>query len=623
MKLCHVFLQAALAGLLARPSPIAAQPDSIGRHPYDLRLVFLLSDHRFLTTELFQDQFPRELAQQTKAALGPLARVEVARSHPLAEAIRRDGLDAAVDAHEEVSQQRTWFFTVAFRDGQFHLQGRFFDGLTGLPGPPTRTAVTSDRGRLAFLAATMIAEPFLVVGTVMTEVKGDHVNLSIHGGQIGEGPAVRPGAVFAVSQIAVESGKRRARRLPWAVLEAQSSTAGGIVACRFWRRYDENIAPTEKVVYRALLLPTRSAPLKLQVIDRDTSQPLAGFGVKIAGGVRRDIELVTDVAGMVATTEKIDRLARVTLSMSGTALVQFPAPIIDDRVLVCAISTQPDAENLTRLDIRRQQLIVRILDTLQVVYQRFSELEVLLGQSYEESLPYAKRTLAFLDSEIAYIRDEREEIKQLDAKRKSAPSALDDADKGLKRLKELRADVGDFIARITQSIAERDRQTEKQNKAAKLVEQAALLESQAQFDEAIEVYQAAVQLVPNEPKVAKRLESLRADWALKDNPHKQARKFMLETWPKVDVQVIKEHLAGAQKSLDVCRDAGDRLTPRRFLMSTGEHLSKISRIVETLKQSQSTDDRQRLKAWQETVETLRRLTNQAIEQIEPSAAEKK
>src|SRR5262249_3598141 len=178
------------------------------------------------------------------------------------------------------------------------------------------------------------------------------------------------------------------------------------------------------------------------------------------------------------------------------------------------LSTQPDAENLARLDIRRQQLIVRILGTLQVIDQRFSELGVLLGQSYEESLTYAKRTLAFLDSEIAYIRDEREEIKQLDAKRKST-TPRDDADKGLKRLKELRAAVGDFIARITQNIAERDRQTEKQNKAAKLVEQAALLESQAQFDEAIEVYQAAVQLVPNEPKVAKRLESLRADWALK------------------------------------------------------------------------------------------------------------
>jgi tetratricopeptide (TPR) repeat protein len=360
----------------------------------------------------------------------------------------------------------------------------------------------------------------------------------------------------------------------------------------------------------------------LQVIDRDTSQPLSGFRVNIKGGVRRDIELVTDPSGMVVASEKVDRLARVTISVGGKSLVQFPAPIIDDRVLVCEISTQPDAENLARLEVRRQQLIVRILGTLHVVDQRFSELGILLGQSYEESLEYAKRTLAFLDSEIAYIRDERAEIKQIDAKRKSSSPAHDDADKGLKRLKDLRGDVGDLIARITQNIAERDRQTEKQNKAAKLVEQAALLESQAQFDEAIEVYQAAVQLVPNEPKVAKRLESLRADWALKGDPHKQARKFVLETWPKVDVQVVKEHLAGAQKALDECRDAGDRLTPRRFLMTTGEHLAKISRIVETLKQSRSIDDRQRLKAWQETVETLRRLTNQAIEQVEPSAAKK-
>src|SRR2546423_1100753 len=132
------------AALFAWPGPICAQKDSIARQPYDVHIVILLAEHRFLTTELFQDQFPRDLAQETKRSLGPIAHVDVVRSHPLAEAIRRDGLDSVLEGHEEISQRRTWFFTVDFSDGQFQLQGRFFDGLSGLPGPPARSAATSD-----------------------------------------------------------------------------------------------------------------------------------------------------------------------------------------------------------------------------------------------------------------------------------------------------------------------------------------------------------------------------------------------------------------------------------------------------------------------------------------------
>jgi hypothetical protein len=606
-----------LLALFLIPTSAFAQGEPVTRRPYDVQVVILLAEHRFLSTELFQSQFPREVVQQSNLALGPLARVDLAASHPLTESIRRDGLDAAIDAHQEVSQRRTWFFTVQFQDGQFRLQGRYFDGLTGLPGPPTRSVTTGDRGRLAHLAARMIAEPFALVGVVA--VKGKLVDLTLYGGQLSDAADLRAGAVFAISRLAMESGKWQAQRVAWAVLETKERARAGQVSCQYWRRFQEELTPSERVIYRALLLPTRSGPLTLQVIDKDSSQPLAGVGVKVGGGVKREVELVTDAAGVVAT-DKINGLAHIKLSRGATILAQFSAPIVDDRPLVCVVSTKPEAEVLASLEIRQQQLVSRILGTLQVVNIRFSEQSKYVSQSsLEVSREYAKQTLGFLDREIAEIGGERDELK-LTASKKGPNQWHDDADKGMAVLATKRGAVSDSIGRLTQMIADRDRQTAREAEAQKFVEQAALFESQAKFDEAIDAYAKAAKILPEPGEVGKRLAALRADWELKDDKHKRARQFLVETWPKVDVLLLKDHLVGAKEALDRCRDAGDRLTPRRFLMANVDHLANIGKIVKTLSQSRLADDRLQLKAWEDTVATLRRLNTQATEQAEPIKA---
>src|SRR4051794_38288035 len=98
----------AIVLMVMLPSFAAAQSVDLAHRPYNVHFVLLLSEHRFLNSEHFQNQFPRDLAQQVKLLLGPLVDVATTRSHPLAETIRRDGLDAAIDAHEELSIRRTW-----------------------------------------------------------------------------------------------------------------------------------------------------------------------------------------------------------------------------------------------------------------------------------------------------------------------------------------------------------------------------------------------------------------------------------------------------------------------------------------------------------------------------------
>ena len=80
---------------------------------------------------------------------------------------------------------------------------------------------------------------------------------------------------------------------------------------------------------------------------------------------------------------------------------------------------------------------------------------------------------------------------------------------------------------------------------------------------------------------------------------------------------LHEHLILAEKSLDVCRQVDDRLTPRRFLNANVNHLENIAKITGKLKQSRTADDRKKIEAWNATLTTLRRLMMQASEQIAP------
>ncbi|MEI7686339.1 MAG: hypothetical protein WCL32_15070 [Planctomycetota bacterium] len=607
--------------LFAIASPGIGQTLAPGRQPYSVHVVALLSEHRAVATELFREQFPRDVAQRTERALGDLVKVDAALSHPLAETIRREGLDAAVEGFEDVSPRRTWFLLVTYHEGQFRIQGRFFDGLSGLPGPRSRTLLTSDRSRLAHLAAQLIAEPFPLVGTIV-RVKDDRVELAIHGGQLADAPTVGRGTVFALSRISPEAGQWRARRVPWAALEARSASMAGVSSCQLWHRFrEDNLSPAEKVVYRALMVPTLSAPLKMQVIDQETSQPLAGLTVRVEGGVPRPIDLTTDAAGVAATPGNVAHLALVKVSQGTTVIAQFPAPIVDDRPLVCAVSARPEAEDLTSLDIRRQQLFVRMLGTRQVIDQRLGVQRVLLGQSLEKALEHAYATLVFLDREIADIRHEREEIRHLAGKRATSKVAPEEGEKGLARLTQLRAQVSESTERIAESIAQRNEQTEKQKIAVKLVEQGTILESQAQFDEAIAHFEKASVLVPEWEKLQERLKSLRKSWAIQSEDHRQARRYIVETWPKVEVSALKEQLGVVEKALEACRDADDRLTPLRFLNANAEHLAHIAKVTDKLKAARTADDRVQLKAWQETMNALRRISVAAEARIQAKTKE--
>lgn len=602
---------ALVVAALARP---AAGQDSTAQRPYDVRVVCLLGEHRMLATEAFREEFPREVRERVQRTLGGLVRLESSLSHPLGDPIRRDGLDAVLDGHDEVSSVRTWFFVVRFHDGQFELSGRFFDGLTGLAGPPAKSVATSDRGRLAALAARMIVDPFPLVGDVVS-VNGDTVELLLHGGAIDGDATPRRSAVFAISRLANESGVVRGHRLPWAVLEAKSPPVRGRLTCQLWRRYREDRLGTDGVRYRALMLPTITAPVTLRIVDAETGSPVSGLRVRVAGGTPREIDVATGVDGRATTPTPIANLALIKLTQGSRVVAQFPVPVVDSRTVVSPVSLKPEAEEAANLRTRRQQQAVRILEASQLADRRFAQQRLLLGQSLEAAREHAQQTARLLGADLAAIQAERAEIRRLMAEHKFVDA--DDADKGIKRLLELRKAVIESIERIGVAIAERDTQTEKQKAATRWIEQGALFESQSDFAAAIENYEKGVANLSEPGKYGEHLERLRRAWEIQSEAHREAREFLTNTWPKLDPNLLREHFPKAESALETCRMAEDRLTPRVFQAANQRHLAEIARAVDPLKRSRTPADAERLREWDATVSELRRLNNAAAEQIRP------
>ena len=134
------------------------------KSPYQIRLVLSVAEHRMLTPQ-FHKQLESDLRDQLQLAFGKLAQVEIVRAHPLLGGIRNKGLQATLDAWDELSDSRTVFVLVDFADGEYRIQTGQHDGMTVLSNPVVRRAAVAVPQRVADTAARLILDDFGVVGT--------------------------------------------------------------------------------------------------------------------------------------------------------------------------------------------------------------------------------------------------------------------------------------------------------------------------------------------------------------------------------------------------------------------------------------------------------------------------
>lgn len=599
----------ALLVLLGAAAPAHAVLDAEANKPYQLQVVLHVADNRALTP-LFQQELERALGDQLRQAFGALAEVQVVRTHRLLPEIAARGLQQALDGLEQLDDRQTHFVLLDLTGGQYRLQSRAYDGMTGQASAVVRRVETGDRALVPILAARLVEQSFAPVGTVTTVTRAGKtidVRLTLKGGERGVPMSrwVKPGDVFAVSRVVMQGKDRRASRIAWALLEVRESLPGGVCHCRYWRRFvEDDLRDLPGVLgYRALKLATTQEPVRLRVLDEETQQPLDGTPVQVSRpGGKDTVELTTNRDGLAVTRTPFANLAIVHLPRAGASL---PVALVPGQTAVCRVRVKGGSEALAALEYRRDAWLRRIYDDVAMVGERARAMGEILNKSLPAAEAAAREGLKSFDEELAQLMREHAELKQL-AQEHKLPAARFDLREGEQRLDELRRrreKVTAFIDRVAQAIKE----GEENIALSQQLERARLLEAQAEFAQAIIVYEKVLAARPKETKVRDHLDELKRDWALHGDKHAAARAFVYDTWPKLDVTGLKQNLPVARQTLETLKSAGDPLTAEKMRQANAIHVAALAKEVDRLKRNYSVDNANRAKAIAETAAGLSQL----------------
>lgn len=574
---------ACLCIVAASVFPAAAQEKALPetQTPYDVQVVLHIVENRFLTP-LFQDQFQEELRGRLQLTLGKLAKVSITRTHRLLAEIESEGLGPVLDAWDELSPTRTCFVLLEYERGRYHLRLRQHDGFTGQCTAPLRQVSLSDRSRLSQTASALIRQDFSLVGTVAA-AEEDEVTLSLRGGELaGDLSAwVQPGRVFGVTRLAREGERLRSTRLPWACLQAGSVLDKGQVRCKLWRRFvSDDLQPAAGVTYRCVLLPAVRAPVRLRFVDEATLEPRVGLAVHVLspGDKEPRVKKSTDSSGLVEAPDEFSNMVLVHLP-SGSRMQVIPVALSEDRLAIIPLRADVESEGRVALEYRVRLWERRALENLRLSTERLREINEQILRSFADALAAAKHASKSLEEEIDYLDGEKGKI-QRQAGTLKIVAELDRGDAWLRELRQRHKEMQERAGRYEEVL--------KETKEAKalglkgLLEAARTHEDLAEFDQAIALYDTLLKASPGLSKVEERLAKLREAWALSGPEHKEARRFLLETWPRVEVMDLDKHLPVAKKSLEVLKGAGDRLTPIRMVKANVTHGANLSKKLEAL-----------------------------------------
>jgi hypothetical protein len=593
--------------------------------PYQLRVVLGMGDHRLLTS-VFQDQVERELGESLQAALGDLAIVEVTRQHPRLKEVQRDGLQA-LDAWKDVDGVKTHFVLIDYVNGEYEVQARQHDGLTGQSSDVVRRVrlADADRPLVPRIAALLVGDDFGIVGTVTGKLDptNNTVPVTLKGSKLGEAldRRIKPDDVLALVQITAASGGMRATRVLDAVLRVQRGPDNGVCVCQYFHRFLDPASLLQEgrgiLGYRCVKLSTGKSPLRLRLVKANPpgtpgNRPPAPFAAQridirrqgFTGEELTKVEGATSSDGYFSTEDRGDRglfdqVAFVTVISGKTPLANMPVPVFTDGRTV-TIVLQGGTEAAAQLSFRRDLWVGQTYQSLRALVDLFNQVGTLLKErKRDEALSRAQAGLAGVQEDITRFMQQREQLVQ-DAGGEQKVK-LGSGDEAIKQLRVLQGKLQDVIARLDKVVKE-----EKDPKRLELqekVSQARLLEGQAEFGKALELYEEVLQVVGNDPELSKKVEKLKEEWRPKSEKHQLARDFIYKTWPTLDPLRLLDHLKQAQDAFQTCVQVGDTLGPQKLLAATADHAAKLQEKLASLNTDASDDDRA-------TAETIAKVSEQ-------------
>lgn len=627
-----MLLVVALLLLLSRPA--SAQPlDALGNTPYQYQVVLDISSHRHFTP-IFRSGLVRELTDQLKAALGPLARVSVVDRQTvprenwpeLWQLVERDGL-AALGKVNTIGPTKTHFVRLDYSDSRYTITARQYDGSTGFASPLIRDLSTPDRQLIARQIGQVLALDFGTVGTLPAQANGDELTVILQGGQI-EGVAwqrfARKGDVFAVIQIqSSERGGAVGVRVPEALLVAQDDPKQGTLPCKLFHRYKDPLKPGPRVLgYRCIKLGTTTAPLRLQLIDQAgrayvASDVLVRAGQSAYPGDQSG-ETLQIRGRLYQSSKSYANIALVRLQLGASS--QFvPVPIFDDRMVTISYDRSPHASLIAGLELDRLRYYEQVAEVLRVDAQRFDEISKLIAKTENvEALKKARANLQFLDQARRSLTSDYESLRKqaadLPGKQKFD---LSDLSKGLDAIDARRDRLKPTITDLETAIARSKDGKDDPRQLAQLQadSQAKALIAQAEYAKAIAVYEKVLAEFGEQAQLRQQLNKLREALKPRNDDHRKAQDFLNNDWPSInDVLQLKDKMPTLRQAVQTCVEANDTLTLRKFLLGLPNLEGVLAAQRQSLNPQQNPDDRVLAEAIQAVSRELLEIVNLAQRQ---------
>jgi tetratricopeptide (TPR) repeat protein len=595
-----------LALALFLPQHAAAQAP--GR-PYRFRIVLLFARHRLLT-DVFRNQVKRQLGDSLQAAYDDIARVKVELDHPRRKEIERVGLGKALDSWKEHYPDKTpfvpktHFVLISYAHSTYEVQTRQHDGLTGLPSPVVRRQTTHDPAFVARIAGLLVQKDFGLHGKVESAPDADDM-VKVH--MRGAGPGVdlsrwvKKNEVFAL--VHPPKGSAPGSLEPWTYLQVKEAPdKDGVCLCKLWHRYEvqADLVPGLWTV----ALGTVRAPLRLRLMEQQPEGGLTPLDVGVSLEIRDQgfageprATPKPDDAGYVDTSTAPDNkgifgpLAFVYVDAKGSSVknAQVPVAVVSDDLVVVPLSKAAEGSSLFAVRLRtfHSNLYESLLFQSQSL-QKLSDFQGDLATRIERE----RAILARFRADHERLRGERERL-LADARENELPGyealTLADEKKGLDRLEEGMKLLADRIEKEVKIDKEAKDPTLK--KARQQVEQAKLLEQEGDVDEALALYEKAQEVLKSEA-LKKYLAELKEQWKLKSAEHRDARHFIYEVWPDLDLAGLESRIGDARKYFEVCssKEVNDYHAARKLLKTTELHANKLLKRLGELRADINVED---------------------------------
>jgi hypothetical protein len=592
---------------------VRADLDPQLNQPYELQVVLRFAKHR-LHTEVFRGTVERELGDSLQAAFGPAARVKIVTDHPRLEEADKSNLQALETWHF-LDGVKLHFVLVDFVDGYYEIRARQYDGTCGMASPLVRLNRTADRQLVARRAALLINQDFGEIGTVQ-QVDGDKVELALKAGLLGDAISRRIGKddLFAIAQIVNKGGTgEQALRIDWTLLQVRQPAEQGRCSCLLLHRRENALGPVYGLEgHRCIKLGTTEGPLRVRVTSDDKLLPVPLNGRQVLfrdEGFAADIveRRSTNADGLVQPDHRFRRIAFVQIFDGSTALTQVPVPILDERTVSIPVSAHIEGEQRSQLMVERDRWKSRVYEALDIAANLVKDLNSLVEQSRDAALTRARSGLKTIQAEAAGLAEERAALQK---KAEGAPIDLAEGDQRLEELQSRRQELEKYIAALGDIVGKEKDPT--RIKWRELAAKGRLLESQAEYGEAIDAYERVFAAGGDDSALKEHLEALREAWKVRDGAHREARDFIYNRWSKLTRSSdLRASMRRARAAFETCRSAGDTLTPNKLMRINLAHSSRLEKEIESLRPQEFEDDRKTAETILSVADDLKNLNDDA------------